>query len=694
MNQTIATTPMEVSRTAATRAHTPARRSVVTSLLSMIVPVTMLIALASTILYGVGHYMTLEERLQLRMEQIAESRARLAGESLWKMRYDQVANVADEMLKIDTVVVATIYDDTGAVVAAAVKPDVVAEREISRPIFYRNGLIDVRAGTLKITYTRAFIWRLLRHELMFPLVLGLATAAAGYAALRIATHIHIGKPLKMLTETIVRSRRDGHHHRASIETDNEFGELAQAFNELQDANAAAVTKLATLASQDALTGLPNRRGLNEKLKQLSQSRISDAVGAARGQGRGDVAVHFIDLDDFKAINDTFGHETGDKFLIHIAEQLRGVIGSEDWIARLGGDEFIVVQRNVAGEDGARALAQRLMAAVSTPFGIGDKRITGRASIGIALGCGRGDADITQLPALADIALYHSKERGTGTISVLNPALLLAHSRGRELEIALPQAFAERQFEVWYQAQFDARSATVCGLEALARWRHPVHGYISPAEFVPLIEKTGHSGRLAQVVLEDACIRARQMRRLGYSEFRIAVNLSPSELADSSFVETLKALTRAHDVAPTTLEIEITEGTLINSVADTSAVIGALRAMGVSVALDDFGTGYSSLAYLRRFPIDKIKIDKAFVRNIAQDADDEAVVEMIAVLAGKLGFKVVAEGIEEPEQLQALRAIGVDMGQGFLFHRPQPFADLEHFLKAQAEPQELPLRASA
>ncbi|RTL62414.1 MAG: EAL domain-containing protein, partial [Hyphomicrobiales bacterium] len=494
-------------------------------------------------------------------------------------------------------------------------------------------------------------------------------------------------------ETIVRSRREGRHYRVDIETDNEFGQLARAFNELQEANGAALTKLATLASQDALTGLPNRRGLNEKLKQLSQSRISDVLGEARGDARGNVAVHFIDLDDFKAINDTFGHETGDKFLVHVAEQLRGVIGSDDWIARLGGDEFIVVQRDIANEEEARVLAQRLMAALSVPFVIHDKKIAARASIGIALGCG-ASGDLTQLPALADIALYHSKERGTGTVSVLNPALLLAHSRARELEIALPQAFAERQIEVWYQAQFDARTGAVCGLEALARWRHPVHGYISPVEFVPLIEKTGHSGRLARVVLEDACIRAQQMRRLGYSDFRIAVNLSPSELADTCFVETLKALTRAYDVAPTTLEIEITEGTLINSVADTAAVIGALRAMGVSVALDDFGTGYSSLAYLRRFPIDKIKIDKAFVRNIAQDADDEAVVEMIAVLAGKLGFKVVAEGIEEPAQLQALRAIGVDMGQGFLFHRPQPFADLEQFLLAQAAARELPLRASA
>lgn len=694
MGDALQSPPVDAARAPGAETAARARRSVVNSLLSMIIPVTMLIAFVSTILYGLGHYMTLEARLKTRMEQVAESRARLAGEPLWKMRYDQVGSVADEILKLDTAVTATIHDDTGAVIATAIKPGpLVVDCEVSHPITYRNGLIEVRAGTLKIGYTRAFVWQQLQHELLFPLLLGLATAATGYAALRIATHIHIGKPLKVLTETIVRSRREGHHYRATIESDNEFGELAQAFNELQEANASAVTKLATLASQDALTGLPNRRGLNEKLRQLSQSRGADVPGAARGEMRGSVAVHFIDLDDFKAINDTFGHETGDKFLVHVAEQLRGVIGPDDWIARLGGDEFIVVQRYLASEDEARALAQRLMAALSTPFVIHDKKIAARASIGIALGCSM-TGDLMHLPAQADIALYHSKERGTGTISVLNPSLLLAHSRGRELEIALPQAFAERQFEVWYQAQFDARSGTVCGLEALARWRHPVHGYISPVEFVPLVEKTGFSGRLAHVVLEDACIRARQMQRLGYSDFRIAVNLSPSELADTGFVDTLKTLTRAHDVAPTTLEIEITEGTLINSVADTSAVIGALRAMGVSVALDDFGTGYSSLAYLRRFPIDKIKIDKAFVRNIAQDADDEAVVEMIAVLAGKLGFKVVAEGIEVPEQLQALRAIGVDMGQGFLFHRPQPFADLERFLADFATAQAPGLRASA
>ncbi|MDX2202887.1 MAG: sensor domain-containing phosphodiesterase [Hyphomicrobiaceae bacterium] len=650
-------------------------RAVVSELLWVIVPVGMVMTMLAMLLLGYSHALTLEERLVTRMQQVVTSRARLAGEPLWKMRHDQVAAIVEEILQVDPVVTGTVYDDTGAVIATAAKHGVPpANREVAAPIRYKNGLIEVAAGRLQITYSRETLWSQMRKEFALPAILAVVTGLAAILALKLAAHVYIGRPLKNLTDTIVRSRREGRHYRAVITTQNELGALARAFNELQEANAAALAKLASLASEDALTGLPNRRGLHEQLKRAS---------GADAQERCNIAVHFIDLDDFKAINDTFGHETGDKFLIHVAEQLRLVIGPRDWIARLGGDEFIVVQRDAADEATARALARRILDAISKPFAIHDKKISARASMGIALASSVQD-DLEQLPALADIALYHSKARGTGTVSVLSRTLLLAHSRARELEMALQQAFAEGQFEVWFQAQFDMQTGRVSGFEALARWRHPDHGLISPAEFLPLVEKTGNSGRLARFVIEQACQASARLLALGHAGLKIAVNLSPSELADSSLVDLVRLLCERHAVPPSALEIEITEGTLINAVADTSAVIQSLRGMGVSMALDDFGTGYSSLAYLRRFPIDKLKIDKAFIRNMPGDKGDVAVVEIIAMLASTLGLVVVAEGIEREEQIRAVRSMGLQIGQGFGLHRPEPFAGIEGFLAACEE----------
>lgn len=668
-------------------ASAPARqgpmRSVVNELLWVVLPVALIAIFAALLLLSVKYFQMLGDRLDTRMHQVVTSRARLAGQPLWNMRYDDLSDIVEEILKVDPVISATIYDDTGSVVATASKSPVTHTGHlVSAPIRYKTGLIDVAAGSLRISYSRDTLWIQMREEFTFPAILVFVGTVAALFALRIAANFYIGRPLKILTDAIVRSHHEGRHYQAITTSQNELGELARAFNELQKANAEALAKLATLASQDALTGLPNRRGLQQQLKQVSDS---DTIT------RRYVAVHYIDLDDFKAINDTFGHDTGDRFLVHVAEQLRQVIGPRDWIARLGGDEFIVVQQDATDEPKARALARRMLDALSRPFAIHDKKITARGSIGIALG-NSVDDDLEQLPTLADIALYHSKARGTGTISVLSRTLLLAHSRARELEIALPQAFAEGQFEVWFQAQFDMQTGAVTGLEALARWRHPEHGLIAPAEFLPLVEKTGNSGRLAGFVLEEACIVAARIQELGCQGIKIAVNLSPSELADTSLVEIIRKLCVRHGVLPSVLEIEITEGTLINAVADTAAVIQALRGMGVSVALDDFGTGYSSLAYLRRFPIDKLKIDKAFIRNLPSDKGDVAVVEIIAMLANTLGLTVVAEGIEREDQARAIRAMGLHIGQGFGLHRPEPYADLEGFLAARLHADAMPLRA--
>jgi diguanylate cyclase (GGDEF)-like protein len=416
-----------------------------------------------------------------------------------------------------------------------------------------------------------------------------------------------------------------------------------------------------MAAHDPLTGLPNRRSLSEHLATLSHDAGSpDAL----------IALCFIDLDDFKGINDTFGHDSGDKFLVHISARLRSAAEPQDWVARLGGDEFVVIRPEVRNEESAQRFARHLLDTISEPIRLHDKQVVPRASIGLAVRRA-GDPELSHLPALADIALYHAKSKAPGTVAVLDEALQRDYRRRRDLELAIPTGFDEGQFEVWYQSQVDLESHDIVGLEALIRWRHPEHGVIGPGEFLPLIERSGNNARLTRYVLTDACRALQHLASAGRPHIRIAINLPPSELADHSFAAELRATCARFDVAASLLELEITEGSLINNMASASETLHRLRRLGATIALDDFGTGYSSLAHLRRFPLDKVKIDKAFISEIPDSADDKAIVGVIASLAGTLGLTLVAEGIERAEQAQAMREMGVRFGQGFLYHRPQP-----------------------
>jgi len=297
-----------------------------------------------------------------------------------------------------------------------------------------------------------------------------------------------------------------------------------------------------------------------------------------------------------------------------------------------------------------------------------------------------DPELAHLPALADIALYHAKSKAPGTIAVLNEELQRHYRRRRELELAIPSAFADRAFEVWYQSQVDLVSNEVVSLEALIRWRHPDHGIIGPVEFLPLIERSGNSSRLTNYVLTDACHALKRLAAAGRPHIRIAINLPPSELADQSFADQMQEICARFGVAASSLELEITEGSLINNIASASETLRRLRRMGATIALDDFGTGYSSLAHLRRFPLDKVKIDKAFIREIPDSAEDKAIVGVIASLAGTLDLTLIAEGIERAEQARAMVEMGVMFGQGYLYQAPQPLeAALALLARGQARP---------
>ncbi|WP_246583243.1 putative bifunctional diguanylate cyclase/phosphodiesterase [Bradyrhizobium iriomotense] len=638
-------------------------RSVVRAMIWATVPVLLLVQLFASAGVEATSFWSQIRQLDARIARTAESRAELIAEPLWKMRYDQVTGVLNEILHDETIAAAAVYDDTGVAIARVVARPSDQVAEISRPINYRNGNIAVQAGRIAIAYSYTTVYADTGGRLMLLLVVGLLATLATVVAMRISANIFIGKPLAAIMSAIQRSKQDGRAYPADIRSSNEFGQLAQAFNAMQHTTSGALDRLGHMASHDPLTGLPNRRSLTERLVTLSGDAGSpDTL----------IAFCFIDLDDFKGINDTFGHDAGDRFLVHISERLRESVEPQDWVARLGGDEFVVIRPEVSNEATAQGFARQLLDAISEPVRLHDKQVVPRASIGLAVRRA-GDPELSHLPALADIALYHAKSKAPGTVAVLDEALQRDYRRRRDLELAIPAGFAEGQFEVWYQGQVDLDSAAVVGLEALIRWRHPDHGVIGPGEFLPLIERSGNNARLTRYVLTDACRALQRLAAAGRPDIRIAINLPPSELADHSLAAELRATCARFDVAASMLELEITEGSLINNIASASETLHRLRRLGATIALDDFGTGYSSLAHLRRFPLDKVKIDKAFISEIPDSAEDKAIVGVIASLAGTLGLTLVAEGIERAEQAEAMREIGVTLGQGYLFHRPQPLA---------------------
>ncbi|MBR1176073.1 EAL domain-containing protein [Bradyrhizobium sp. KB893862 SZCCT0404] len=650
-------------------------RSVVRGMIWATVPVLLLVQLLASAGVEATSFWSQIRQLDARIARTAESRAELIAEPLWKMRYDQVTGVLNEIMHDETIAAAAVYDDTGAAIARVVARPSDQVAEISRPIRYSNGNIAVQAGRIAIAYSYAPVYADTGGRLMLLLVVGVLATLATVVALRISANIFIGKPLAAIMSAIQRSKQDGRAYPAEISSANEFGQLAQAFNAMQHTTSGALDRLGHMASHDPLTGLPNRRSLSERLVTLS----GDA-----GSPDSLIAFCFIDLDDFKGINDTFGHDAGDRFLVHISERLREAVEPQDWVARLGGDEFVVIRPEVSNAAAAQAFARELLDAISEPIRLHDKQVAPRASIGLAVRRA-GDPELSHLPALADIALYHAKSKAPGTVAVLDEALQRDYRRRRDLELAIPAGFAEGQFEVWYQGQIDLESQGVVGLEALIRWRHPEHGVIGPGEFLPLVERSGNNARLTRYVLTDACRALQHLAAAGRPDIRIAINLPPSELADHSLAAELRTTCARFDVAASSLELEITEGSLINNIASASETLQRLRRLGATIALDDFGTGYSSLAHLRRFPLDRVKIDKAFISEIPDSAEDKAIVGVIASLAGTLGLTLVAEGIERAEQAAAMREMGVTLGQGYLYHRPQPLRDVLQWLEGQAVP---------
>jgi diguanylate cyclase (GGDEF)-like protein len=431
-------------------------------------------------------------------------------------------------------------------------------------------------------------------------------------------------------------------------------------------------KIAHMAHHDALTGLPNRTLLDERLEHA----VADAK---RGEM---VATHLLDLDYFKNVNDTLGHPVGDKLLRMVADRLRRLVQEGETVARMGGDEFAIVQVQVAQPSDATALAQRVIEEVSEPYEIDGHQVVVGASVGISVSVTDGPSPDLLLRN-ADLALYRAKSGGRGTLRFFEPQMDEQMQARRLMESDLRRALVGNEFEVHYQPIVNLQSNEISAFEALIRWQHSERGMVSPAAFIPLAEEIGLIVSLGEWVLRTACSAAARWP----DHTKICVNLSPVQFRSRGLVEVVIGALATSGLRPGRLELEITETVLLADAEATLAVLHQLRGLGVRIAMDDFGTGYSSLSYLQTFPFDRIKIDRSFVKGVAEDIGSLNIVRAVAALAKGIGMATTAEGVETQEQLDAVKAEGCTEMQGFLFSRALPSRDIERLFLSKQKAKE-------
>jgi diguanylate cyclase (GGDEF)-like protein/PAS domain S-box-containing protein len=426
----------------------------------------------------------------------------------------------------------------------------------------------------------------------------------------------------------------------------------------------AEERITHLAHYDALTDLPNRTLFHERLKR-------ELSHLAPGR---QLAVLYIDIDEFKSVNDSLGHMIGDELLKSVAASLAACVRKSDFVARLGGDEFAIVQTGIEDTDDVMRLVSRIFEAIRSPYHCLGHQVTTDASIGIALAPQDG-SDIDQILKNADLAMYAAKGAGRRTYRFFEPDMEAEVRARRGLEMDLRRALVDGEFEVHYQPCLGLQSNAITGCEALVRWRHPQRGMISPAEFVPIAEDTGLINQLGEWVLNTACKEAASWP----DNIRLAVNVSPIQFRSGTLALKVMTALAESGLAASRLELEITEAVLIRDDEAALAVLHDLRAIGVRIALDDFGTGYSSLSYLQRFPFDKIKIDRCFITDIAEPEGSISIVQAVVNIAADRHMTTTAEGVETEQQRELLRELGCSEIQGYLFSRPKPAAEIRPML---------------
>jgi len=425
-----------------------------------------------------------------------------------------------------------------------------------------------------------------------------------------------------------------------------------------------------LAHYDPLTDLPNRA--------LFEDRLRHSLERARRHQK-QVALLFIDVDNFKNINDSFGHQVGDQFLQAVAGRLTACLRKEDTVARLGGDEFTVILEDTHHAQDAVIVAQKIFKALSEPFSLQGQEVFATASMGIALYPQDADNPV-DLAKNADTAMYRAKEQGKNIYQFYTAEMVTQALKRLAMEASLRRALERQEFLLHYQPQVDLKTGQIIGMEALVRWQHPELGLVSPAEFIPLAEETGLIVPLGHWVLRTACAQNKKWQDAGFPPLCMAVNISGRQLKEETFPEMVRQVLQETGLDPSYLELEITESILMDSVESALERLSHLKSLGVKISIDDFGTGYSSMSYLKQFPIDKLKIDSSFVRDIPHDPDDVAINAAIIAMAHNLRLAVIAEGTATAEQLRFLREKNCDQMQGFFFSRPLPAEEFTGLLQ--------------
>jgi diguanylate cyclase (GGDEF)-like protein len=543
-------------------------------------------------------------------------------------------------------------DESGGTAIALVKP--------------LQGMGDGESAALLLRYPLALAmapYQPLQLAMGLTGLLGLILVICGSWRLSLT----LTRPISML-DLAAQRMEQGETVEVQVETKDEIGRLAQSFNRMAAGIAERERRITQLAFNDSLTGLPNRAFFRQHLDlELKQ---------AERRGRL-VALLCVDLDNFKAVNDTLGHPVGDELLRAVALRLSANVG-DAMVARLGGDEFTVILTHRDAHEAAGAVAGRLIAALAEPFEIGNQQIAIGASVGIAMAPGDG-GDADTLLKNSDLALYQAKGEGGGTYRFFESEMNARAQARHRLESDLRRAIGAGQFELYYQPLYDLETNRIGSFEALIRWHHPSRGLVAPDEFIPLAEETGLIVPIGAWVIQEACRQAMKWPQ----EVRVAVNVSSVQFRKPGLTEVLMQALAASGLDPRRLEVEITESVFLESSEALMSVLHSLRNLGIRIALDDFGTGYSSLSYLQSFPFDKIKIDRSFIQQLLSRSGSTAIVRAITDLARALGMETTAEGVENPEQLAELRLQGCSSVQGYLFSRPVDAAGVLAALAAEA-----------
>ena len=517
----------------------------------------------------------------------------------------------------------------------------------------------------------------------FSLVASLIAAAVTL----IGTARYYVLPMDRLIRSLRSSREDSEGQvpePIEIPKGNDLRLLAEEYNGLIEAqrNSARQVKvkqqyLEFAAHHDPLTHLPNRLMFEDALKKTVRTALADELK---------FAVFLVDLDNFKFFNDQYGHLVGDKMVAEVGNRLRTMMRDIDLVARLDGDEFVVIQRDVPDTDAAEEVAKRIMNVATAPYEY--RGFTLKAAVSVGISSFPDDVHVTQDEEMlgeeivnnAAVALQEAKSNGKNQYQLFNEKMRLRLTARIRLEQDLKMALQDQQFEVYYQPKINIHTRQCTGAEALVRWRHPVNGFVSPEAFVPVAEETGMIIELGEWILRTACQKTRELQELGYSGLNVAVNISAVQFTDGNLLPMVRKALAESKLTPELLELEITESAVMHDPEEVILSLHQLSKHGMKLAIDDFGTGYSSLAYLKRFPVNTLKIDRAFITDISSDNDDVAIVEAVLGLGKHFNMKVVAEGVEDEEQLNFLKSQGCDIAQGYYISKPLSSEQYTHWLE--------------